>query len=76
MSKSKRGRKEGIKQAVYKQMNEVTRIAECLKETVWNNKYFSKDSKVKTYKTVVRHMIYTGELRTDTQKNKTETENK
>ena len=49
------------------QINEANRISGCLNDTVWNNKYISRGTKSRIYKTVVRPILaYVAEARPDT----------
>lgn len=56
---------------VLKQTNKAIRIAGCLRDTIWKNKYMTAQSKVKIYKTMVRPIItYATETRAETKKTK------
>lgn len=56
---------------VRSQTIKATRVAGCLNEMVWRNKYMAKESKVRVYKTVVRPVLtYAAETRADTKRTK------
>jgi hypothetical protein len=49
------------------QINKANKISGCLNNTVWNNKYITRETKSRIYKTVVRPILaYAAEARSDT----------
>jgi hypothetical protein len=49
------------------QINKANRISGCLNDTVWNNKYISRETKSRIYKTVVKQILAdAAEARPDT----------
>ena len=56
-----------VEDEVKGQINKDNRISGCLNDTVWNNKYISRETKFIIYKTVVRPILaYAAEARPDT----------
>jgi hypothetical protein len=56
-----------LQDEVKDQINKTNRISERLNDTVWNNKYISRETKSRIYKTVVRPILaYDAEARPDT----------
>jgi hypothetical protein len=49
------------------QINKANRISGCLNDTVWGNKYISRETKSRIYKTIIRPILaYAAEARPDT----------
>ena len=60
-----------LQNEVLHQVNNAARIAGCMNDVIWRNKYLRKDTKVKIYKAVVRPILtYAAETRADTTKTK------
>ncbi|XP_057653803.1 uncharacterized protein LOC130892403 [Diorhabda carinulata] len=60
-----------IETEVRQQTIKAARVAGCLNDTVWKNKYISIEAKSRAYKTVIRPiMTYSAETRPDTAKTK------
>lgn len=60
-----------IELEVRQQTNKALRVAGCLNDTIWKNKYLNSGTKARIYKSVIRPiMTYTAETRPDTEKTK------
>ncbi|XP_045463812.1 uncharacterized protein LOC123673370 [Harmonia axyridis] len=60
-----------IELEVRQQTNKALRVAGCLNDTIWKNKYLHTETKARIYKSVIRPiMTYTAETRPDTAKTK------
>lgn len=59
------------KTEVLQQSKKAARMAGCLRDLVWNNKYMKREGKVRIYKTCIRPILtYAAETRADTAKTK------
>lgn len=60
-----------IELEVRQQTNKALKVAGCLNDTIWKNKYLHTETKARIYKSVIRPiMTYTAETRPDTAKTK------
>lgn len=60
-----------IEDEVRQQVTKANKVAGCLNDVIWRNKYLRQDTKARIYKTTIRPiMTYTSETRPDTSKTK------
>ena len=46
-----------LNEEVLLQNNKANRISECLRDTIWSNKYLRTDAKVRIYKSIIRPIL-------------------